>query len=75
MAGPAQSILLLELLRAKLLQKGKIKMNKALYVHIGCISIKLSPYKLEVTKKVFFLDNVIGPAHFLVTNRLSRVSE
>lgn len=54
MAGPAQSILLLELLRAKLLQKGKIKMNKALYVHIGCISIKLSPYKLEVTKKVFF---------------------
>ena len=74
MAGPAQSILLLELLRAKLLQKGKIKMNKALYVHIGCISIKLSPYKLEVTKKVF-LDNVIGPAHFLVTNRLSRVSE
>ena len=63
MAGPAQSILLLELLRAKLLQKGKIKMNKALYVHIGSISIKLSPYKLEVTKKVF-LDNVIGPAHF-----------
>jgi hypothetical protein len=57
MAGPAQSILLLELLRAKLLQKRRKIHN--VFTLISNIN-KMSPFcKLEVmTQREFFSDNV-----------------